>query len=155
LGCSHTYGIGTKPELTWPSILGAINLGVPGCSSDMVVRILPDMLEQYNPSVVYILWPDWTRFEYLKNGQYHQSLPGDNDRIYHMATATNKWLVENFKKQRATAKNLCKDIKLVDMTLDELIPHIDHADQWPQTDDGSGHFNFVWHRWVADIFNAK
>jgi len=155
LGCSHTYGIGTLPELTWLILLDAVNLGVPGCSSDMVVRILPDMLQKYNPSIVYILWPDWTRFEYLKNGTYQQSLPSDDDRIYHMSTATDSWLIENFEKQRAIAKKLCKDIKLIDMTLYDLIPYIDHADRWPQTDDGTGHFNHVWHQWVADIFNEK
>jgi len=153
-GCSHTYGVGVDTNQAWPNLLGAINYGKAGCSSDYVARIMPGLLAKHNPSTVYVLWPDWTRFEYIQCGQYLQSLPTDSNRIYYMEKATDEWLQTNFKQQQQTVYDLCKNIKLVDMTLYDLIPYIDHADQWPKASDGS-HFNHEWHRWVADIFNEK
>jgi lysophospholipase L1-like esterase len=153
-GCSHTYGIGVDPSEAWPALLGAINYGQPGCSSDLIARIMPKLLAKHNPTTVYVLWPDWTRFEYLKAGAYVQSLPTDKDRIYFMEKATNEWLQINFKQQQQIVYDLCKNIKLIDLTLYDLIPYIDNADKWPQANDGM-HFNHKWHLWVADIFNEK
>jgi len=153
-GCSHTYGIGVSTDQTWPSLLNAKNFGKPGCSSDYVVRQLAEVLLNQTVDIVYILWPDWTRFEYVKFGSYRQSLPTDSDRIYHMEYATDEWLLNNFNIQRNRAIELCSDIRLIDMTLYDLIPYIDHSDLWPKANDGS-HFNHEWHRWVADIFNEK
>jgi len=153
-GCSHTYGIGVDPSDAWPALIGAENFGKPACSSDYVVRKLKEVLQTQSPDIVYILWPDWTRFEYEVNGTYFQSLPTDKNRIQWMEIATEDWLKDNFEKQRSCATTLCKDIKLVDMTLYDLIPYIDHADKWPLSKLGH-HYNEEWHRWVADIFNAK
>lgn len=154
VGCSHTYGVGVDPQQAWPILLGAINCGVSGVSSDYIARNLPTLLEKYQPSIVYVLWPDWSRFEYIEHGEFKQSLATDSNRINFMATATDEWLQENFNKQVNTVKELCKGIQLVDMTLYDLIPYIDHADRWPLASDGS-HFNHEWHQWVADIFNEK
>jgi len=153
-GCSHTYGIGVEPYQAWPALLGAENFGQPGCSSDYVVRKLKEVLQTQLPDVVYILWPDWTRFEYNINETYYQSLPTDKDRIQWMETATEEWLKENFEKQRNYANDLCKNTKLIDMTLYDLIPYIDHADKWPLSKLGH-HYNEEWHQWVADIFKNK
>lgn len=153
-GCSHTYGVGVDPNLAWPSLLGAINYGVPGISSDYIARTMPTIIDKHQPSIVYVLWPDWSRFEYIEHNEIKQSLPTDSNRINFMATATNEWLQENFNKQVQTVKELCKNILLIDITLYDLIPYIDHADKWPKVSNGS-HFNHEWHRWVADIFNGK
>jgi hypothetical protein len=71
-----------------------------------------------------------------------------------MDTATDEWLHENFNKQVNTVKQLCKDITLIDMTLYDLIPYMDHADRWPLSKLGH-HYDHTWHQQVADIFNAK
>ena len=43
------------------------------------------------------------------------------------------------------------NIKLIDMTLYDLVPYIDHADVWPLSNLGH-HYSPLWHSWVADIF---
>jgi hypothetical protein len=156
-GCSHTAGVGVDPEEAWPFLIGAENYGVSGTSSDFLVRRAPDILSKTNPTVVYVLWPDWTRFEYTDaQDRYQQSLPTDSNRIHFMETATDEWLMNNFDHQVKKMKDLCasKRIKLVDMALYDLIPYIDHADRWPLSKLGH-HYSPVWHQWVADIFKQK
>lgn len=152
-GCSHTYGIGVQRDQAWPYLLGAQNCGVPGCSSDLITRTIPSLIEKYQPNVVYILWPDWTRFEYIENGKIQQSLPTDANRIKFMETATDEWLQDNFNQQVSLVKEYCKqsNVKLVDLTLYDLIPYIDHSDKWPLSKLGH-HYSPEWHIWVADIF---
>ena len=152
-GCSHTYGIGVNRNEAWPYLLGAENHGVPGCSSDLIARTCPTIIAQHLPATVYVLWPDWTRFEYTDNGRIIQSLVTDSDRIKFMETATDEWLQENFNTQVAKVKQYCNSVnaKLVDITLYDLIPYIDHADKWPLSRLGH-HYSPLWHTWVADIF---
>ena len=154
VGCSHTYGVGVDKSDAWPNLLGAINLGVPGISSDHIARNITNYLNQYNPSIVYVLWPEWTRFEYCENNQIRQSLPSDPDRIFFMETATDDWLKENFINQTNIVKEKCKRIKLVELTLYDLIPFIDHADTWPISKLGH-HYNEEWHSLVANIFKNQ
>ena len=92
LGCSHTYGVGVEKDEAWPSLLGLVNYGVPGCSTDLIVRTLPKILEKEQPDIVYILWPDWTRFEYRKDGEWNQSHPTDSNRIDFMESHPEEWL---------------------------------------------------------------
>jgi hypothetical protein len=156
-GCSHTWGVGVDANETWSYNLDAMNFGVGSCSADFIVRIAPDLVDQYCPKTVYVLWPDWTRFEYIKNGVYMQSLPTDSDRIYFMETHTEEWLKNNFRQQVDKMNQYCnqRDIQLIDMSLYDLIPYIDHADQWPISKLGH-HYDPSWHKQVADIFqNAK
>lgn len=156
-GCSHTWGTGVEADETWAYCLKAMNFGVGACSADFVVRIAPDILNKYQPTTVYVLWPDWARFEYIKDNIYTQSLPTDKDRIYFMETHTEEWLKKNFQQQVGLMNQYCNDrnIKLIDMSLYDLIPYIDHADQWPLSKLGH-HYAPSWHKQVADIFhNAK
>jgi hypothetical protein len=154
LGCSHTWGIGVEAEEAWPYLLGASNFGKPGCSADYVARILPEVLTRYNSKTVYVLWPDWTRFDYEVNGEFVTSLPQDKNRIFFMDTATDEFLKENYLKHVNTVHELCKGIDLVDISLYDLISFIDHADKWPLSLLGH-HYNHVWHEWVADIFKEN
>lgn len=155
-GCSHTYGTGVERHEAWPSLLNAENYGVEGCSTDYIVRTAPSIIEQRNPSKIYILWPDWTRFEYVDNGEFKQSCPTDKNRIHFMKEWTDEKLQNNFSAGVKKIKLMCniQGIKLVDMTLYDLIPIIDHADKWPLSKLGH-HYSPLWHRWVADIFLTK
>lgn len=156
LGCSHTYGWAVEAQDTWAYKLGAVNHGVFGVSSDYVARMLPELARLYGTKTLYVLWPDWSRFEYEKDGKYFQSMPMDSDRIYFMEMATDQWLQENFQRQVNQVRSYCaaNDIQLHDMTLYDLIPYIDHADRWPLASDG-WHYSSVWHDWVADIFRKR
>ena len=152
-GCSQTWGVGVEPNETWAYHVGSKNFGVSGCSADYILRIAPDIINTHNPSVIYILWPDWTRFEYIEDGIYHQSLPTDANRINLMATHTEEWLLDNFAKRTKEMRETCNkhNIKLVDITLYDLIPHMDHADKWPLSKLGH-HYAPSWHTQVAEIF---
>lgn len=152
-GCSHTWGVGVEQQQTWSHRLQAHNFGQGACSVDFIVRNAPMVLEKINPGTVYVLWPDWSRFEIVKNNIIYQSLPTDHDRIYYMEQHNETWLRENFRQKTSGFRNLCKErsIQLVDMTLYDLIPYIDHADRWPLSKLGH-HYSPQWHQWVADIF---
>jgi len=152
-GCSHTWGTGVKGYQTWSHLLGARNFGEAGCSADFISRHLPNIIKVSLPKTVYILWPDWTRFEVIKQGVVCQSLPTDSDRILYMGSHDDNWLKENFKKQSLKVRTFCStnNIELIDLTLYNLISWIDHADQWPLSDLGH-HYSPIWHGWVANIF---
>ena len=152
-GCSHTYGIGVNPEHAWPSLLGAINYGVPGCSSDLIARTMPNILNKHQPSEVYVLWPDWGRFEYKEQGKIKQSLATDSNRIQFMSTATDEWLLSNFNKQVTTVKNLCSEIRLIHLTFFNLAPPLmEYACLYPKGRDNV-HYDESFHRKVAEIFD--
>lgn len=155
-GCSHTYGIGVERNETWPYLLNAFNLGQPGVSSDYIARILPGNAKRYLPHTIYILWPDYTRFEYKEKGKICQSLVTDSNRIKFMDTATDEWLLNNYNVQVQFVKTYCIEnkVKLVDLTLLDLTRFIDCADKWPLSKLGH-HYGPVWHKWVADIFQKK
>ena len=155
LGCSHTFGIGVEKHEAWPALLGAVNYGVNGASSDLIARTLPDILEKEQPNTVYILWPDWSRFEYLKNGRWIQSHPTDPDRLNFMETHPEEWLRNNFAQKVKDVKQMCDDqnIKLHHMTLYDIIPYHDHADRWPLSKLGH-HYSPEWHQWIANLFRT-
>jgi len=157
-GCSHTFGVGVDGDEAWAFLLNASNYGVGGCSTDYISRIFPEVIALSNPTIVYILWPDWSRFEYLnEKSEYAQSLATDKNRIQFMEFATDDWLTLNFKTQCANIQSICdiNDIKLIALSLYDLIPHIDHADKWPLSKLGH-HYSPEWHKWVAEIFrNAE
>lgn len=152
-GCSHTWGVGVDAEEAWPYLLNAMNFGMPGCSTDFIARTAPALIEQYKPKIVYILWPDWTRFEYIQDGNYFQSLPSNKDRIKFMATHTEEWCQDNFQKQIKIINNICKNhnVQLISMSLYDLTEYIDHADRWPLSKLGH-HYAPSWHHQVANIF---
>jgi len=155
-GCSHTYGIGVESNEAWPYLLNAANFGQPGVSADFIVRTAPAVIEKYQPQTIYILWPDWTRFEYIQDAKYQQSLVTDSNRVQFMQSHPESWLLSNFQTQLKKMQDLCNilNIRLVGMTLDDLIPYIDHADRWPVSKLGH-HYSPEWHQWVADIFRKK
>ena len=156
VGCSHTYGDGVEHNEAWPSLIGAKNCGIRGASINYIVRILPKIIINEQPSIVYALWPSWSRFEYIDNGNYKQSLPSDRNRIMFMDAWSESRLKENFNSSVETIRNLCKNQKvlLIDMTLEDLVPYIGPDDHWPLSKLGH-HYGPIWHQWVAEIFKKK
>lgn len=69
-----------------------------------------------------------------------------------METHDDTWCRNNFAKQVESVHVFCKElnIQLVDMTLYDLIPFIDHADRWPISKLGH-HYSERWHQQVAEI----
>lgn len=159
LGDSHTEGAANPVQDIWSSHLQritnntVINLGQGGCSTDCVARLTPHALDYFHPRAVCLLAPDSSRFEYFKDGAWHQSRPTDPDRIYHMKSATDEWLHNNWKTHVYSIENHCqaRNVVFIMLTLCDLIPVIDHADTWPRAHNHS-HFDAAWHRLVAEIF---
>lgn len=156
LGCSHTWGVGVDADQAWPARLGALNLGVGGVSSDFVVRMARTWLDMCQPQTVYCLWPDWSRFEYWHDNEWYQSLPTDSHRINFMLTHDEAWCKANFVTNTQALRHMCdaRHVRLIDLTLYDLIPYIDHADRWPVSRLGH-HYAPEWHAWVADIFQQQ
>lgn len=152
-GCSHTWGVGVEADQTWPYLLGSKNFGVGSASSDQIVRLAKTLIEENQPTIVFCLWPDWSRFEYIKDGQFHQSLPTDKDRIKLMHDHNDQWCKTNFTNNTIELEKICKEnnCRLIDMTLYDLIPYIDHSDRWPLSSLGH-HYAPEWHQWVAELF---
>jgi len=160
MGCSHTKGSGVKQHESWPEVLKEkinidqiINLGQWGASSDYVIRILPDCLEQFKPDVVFVFWPDYVRFEILKDGIYRQIIPTDKDRILYIESHSDELLKENYANNLKIAAELCRDraVKLIGISWDDLIPVMDRADKWNKGADNL-HFDSVWQHGVAETF---
>ena len=153
MGCSHTWGVGVEADQAWPALLPALNLGVQGASADLVVRHVPWVIETYKPRRIFCLWPDWSRFEYTRDGEFHQSLATDMNRIDFLPQHDEEWCLNNFRKNTKCMRSICEqnEVELIDMTLYDLIDYIDHADRWPISCLGH-HYAPRWHVWVADIF---
>jgi len=151
-GCSHTWGVGVEPYETWTHLVNAKNYGVPGASINLISRIAKHIIDEEHPDTIFILWPDWSRFEYILNNQYCQSLPTDSNRINFVETHTDEWCRANFANEVELMHAVCKkrSIQLVDMTLYDLIPFIDHADRWPLSKLGH-HYGPKWHQQVAEL----
>jgi hypothetical protein len=154
-GCSHTWGVGVEPDEAWPYHLGAKNCGIGGASANLVTRIAKRIIEKEKPETVFVLWPDWSRFEYINNinGFYHQSLPTDTNRIYFMEFHNDDWCKNNFATQVDHLQKICdqNSVNLIGMTLYDLIPYLDHSDTWPLSEDGH-HYAPQWHQQVAELF---
>jgi hypothetical protein len=68
LGCSHTEGVGLQTP--WPVVLEnrfptakVYNFGLQGYSVDGVARTLVNVASLLKPTAVFILWPNFARFE--------------------------------------------------------------------------------------------
>ena len=73
LGCSHTFGVGHAENTHWVShlskhntkILRYWNLGIPGVSTDRMVRLLYSTEKVLFPKVIICCWPSISRRERL------------------------------------------------------------------------------------------
>ena len=156
LGCSHTYGTGVELHQAWPSLLGLVNLGKPGVSTDYCVRILKEYLSTHSVKEVYIFYPNRYRFEYKSGNEILQSLPTDSNRIDFMETHNESWCEENYFNQKYNIAEICKQhgALLIDLELDDITSIVDHHDKWPKGTDGA-HNGPQWHRWLADLFLVR
>jgi hypothetical protein len=74
LGCSWTMGIGVKNEFIWPTQLrnkigkGTLfNYGNYGVSTSFIAKTFHKFVSsQFTPNVVFIMWPGFSRRDYIK-----------------------------------------------------------------------------------------
>ena len=116
LGCSHTYGVGHNDNDHWVAHLSKHNtdrlrywnLGQPGASGDLIVRILFGSQKIIYPSIVIVCWPLWSRRERLESTPH--SLTSDNDylKIETAETDKNNFLKNVFLVEKFAETNRCK-----------------------------------------------
>ncbi len=116
LGCSHTYGVGHSDDTHWVAHLSKHNtgrlrywnLGQPGASGDLVVRILYGSQKIIYPSIIVICWPLWTRRERLEHTP--ESLTSDHDYLKTETSQTDKnnFLKNVFLVEKFAEHNRCK-----------------------------------------------
>jgi hypothetical protein len=164
-GCSHTEGVAVLKHDSWPEQLRSntelpqqlFNLGQGSASIDYVCRIMPYCLDYFQPDYVFLLCPNYLRFEYIDSaGVIRQSLPTDSNRINFVKTHDEEWCQQNYKEKLTQIKYLCnnKNIPNFYLKLDDLHSVIDHADRWILASDNM-HYDKNWHRVIAEIFRYK
>ena len=87
LGCSHTWGVGLEDDERWVHHISQHNshnlrywnLGQPGASADLIVRILYGCEKVIFPNVVIVCWPVWSRREKLS--VHAESLTSDSPEL--------------------------------------------------------------------------
>lgn len=81
LGCSHTMGVGNPVESIWPGLIEKsrpypmLNLGLGAGTTDTVARILTNITGLFQINTVFILWPDFVRFEMYTDEKAHFIIP--------------------------------------------------------------------------------
>jgi len=115
LGCSHTYGVGHTDDDHWVAHLSKHNtkrlrywnLGQPGASGDLIVRILYGCQKIIYPSIIIVCWPLWSRRERL--AKKPQSLTSDDKflKLETDETDKNNFLKNVFLVEKFAENNQC------------------------------------------------
>lgn len=116
LGCSHTFGEGLGESETWISlvakesnkILRWWNLGQPGASADLMIRILYGTEKVLFPKIIIACWPAQSRRERLHS--YPQSLMSYDPllKTENNDTDRNNFLKNVFFLEKFAEKNQAK-----------------------------------------------
>jgi len=148
LGCSHTFGEGLEENETWASqvakhsnkILRWWNLGQPGASADLMIRILYGTEKVLFPKIIIACWPAWSRREILD--QIPQNLTSNNSLLKTENNNTdrnnflkNMFFLEKFAEKTGAKTFHCfaEDIYEVDNNLQVLKNHT-IKNCWPEWD---------------------
>ena len=181
LGCSHTYGVGHSDTDHWVAHLSKHNtdrlrywnLGQPGASGDLIVRILFVSQKIIYPSIGIVCWPLWSRRERLESTP--QNLTSDNDYLKTETAETDKnnflknvFLVEKFAETHAcktfhcfadeTYQDYIKGLNVLeDYTIKNCWPYWDKFEQRQQYKEPSlaadgEHYGVEHHQRFAKLF---
>jgi hypothetical protein len=148
LGCSHTFGEGLEENETWVSqvakdpnkILRWWNLGQPGASADLMIRILYGAEKVLFPKIIIACWPAQSRRERLD--QIPQNLTSDDAllKTENNDTDRNNFLKNVFFLEKFAEKNQAKtfhcfaqDAYELDNTL-QVLKNYTIKNCWPEWD---------------------
>jgi hypothetical protein len=148
LGCSHTFGEGLEENETWVSqvakesnkILRWWNLGQPGASADLMIRILYGAEKVIFPKIIIACWPAQSRRERLE--LHPQNLTSDdpllkteNDNTDRNNFLKNVFLLEKFAEKAGAKTFHCfaEDVYEVDNTL-QVLKNYTIKNCWPEWD---------------------
>lgn len=154
LGDSFTVGLGQPLEETWPSLLEAklnqrcLNVGEDGCSNDLLSLRAKYIIENYQPTIVIIMWSYfWRRFINGANIHYdpiQKELPKDdvNNFLKNFYSVNNSFskiinlvipdcFVESSKEsifRKKNKKNIHKILSYADSTFSSKIIEVEQVD---------------------------
>jgi hypothetical protein len=116
LGCSHTFGEGLEENETWVNLVSTQsnktlrwwNLGQPGASADLMIRILYGTEKVLFPKIIIACWPAYSRRERLDKDI--QNLTSDNIllKTENEYTDRNNFLKNVFFLEKFAEKNGAK-----------------------------------------------
>jgi hypothetical protein len=148
LGCSHTFGEGLEENETWVSqvakqsnkILRWWNLGQPGASADLMIRILYGTEKVLFPKIIVACWPAQSRRERLD--QIPQNLTSNDTllKTENNNTDRNNFLKNTFLLEKFAEKNNAKtfhcfaeDVYELDSNL-QVLKNYTIKNCWPEWD---------------------
>jgi len=148
LGCSHTFGEGLEENETWISqvvkdsnkTLRWWNLGQPGASADLMIRILYGTEKVLFPKIIIACWPARSRRERLD--LHPQNLTSNNTLLKTENNNTdqnnflkNVFLLEKFaeKNQAKTFYCFAEDAYELDSNL-QVLKNYTIKNCWPEWD---------------------
>ena len=84
LGCSWTMGVGVDNDKIWPTLIGnsyhnsvVCNYGMYGTSCEFIAEQYYKILHSgYRPDVVLVLWPGFSRRDYITDKGNHKKICG-------------------------------------------------------------------------------
>lgn len=129
LGCSNTLGIGTPEENRWSNLVEehtgvtVYNLGIGGGAPDTVTRLLLGWVDEIKPTKVFVLWPNYNRWELGKSDRIALYLPSTVSSIVNSNNTPKKfgadylmqYLGEDFNSEinmirnNYTLKGICEE----------------------------------------------
>ena len=148
LGCSHTFGEGLEENKTWISqvakqsnkILRWWNLGQPGASADLMIRILYGAEKVLFPKIIVACWPAESRRERLdlhpQNLTSNDSLlKTENNNTDRNNFLKNVFLLEKFaeKNNAKTLHCFAEDVYELDNNL-QVLKDYTIKNCWPEWD---------------------
>jgi hypothetical protein len=148
LGCSHTFGEGLEEKEIWISqvakqsnkILRWWNLGQPGASSDLMIRILHGTEKVLFPKIIIACWPAQSRRERLDQIPHNLTsndtlLKTENNNTDRNNFLKNVFLLEKFaeKNNAKTFHCFAEDVYPLDNTL-QVFKDYTIKNCWPEWD---------------------
>jgi hypothetical protein len=148
LGCSHTFGEGLEENKIWVSqvakesnkILRWWNLGQPGASADLMIRILYGAEKVLFPKIVVACWPAQSRRERLDLHSQNLTsndalLKTENNNTDKNNFLKNVFLLEKFaeKNQAKTFHCFAEDVYELDSNL-QVLENYTIKNCWPEWD---------------------
>ena len=148
LGCSHTFGIGSSASELWVNRfeqklsnarLRFWNLGQPGASGDLIVRILYATEKILFPDIVLVCWPHATRRERLEKSMCRnlvadELLATETDDTDHQNFLKNVFFVEKFAEHRNAGVFHCFAEDVVDLDRKNVFRTETLKNCWPAYD---------------------
>ena len=148
LGCSHTFGEGLEENETWVSqvakqsnkILRWWNIGQPGASADLMIRILYGTEKVLFPKIIVACWPAQSRRERLDSHPQNLTsndplLKTENNNTDRNNFLKNVFFLENFAKKNGAKTFHCfaEDVYELDNNL-QVLNDCTIKNCWPEWD---------------------